>query len=161
MEVKLRVILVAIVLGLAWYFNPFAYRVIRVVDGDTFIYGNKFTQSRKRMHLIDAPELKQPYGFVSKEVLAGKIEGKNPVLVSYRRDNRWDRDVVDVLYKQRNINVEMVEEGLAWYDSKYGNSKDLDLAEKKAKQARVGLWKDNRPIEPWNWRKTNGTYYRK
>jgi endonuclease YncB( thermonuclease family) len=151
--VKLKVTLVVIILVLAWYFDPFSYRVIKVIDGDTFTYGNKFTSSRKRMHSIDAPELSQSFGIEAKDSLYRKIQGRSLKLIEQKKDARWNRDVVDVFYYGRNINLEMVTEGSAWYDPRFGKNKDLLEAQEKAKVDHKGLWKKQKPVAPWEWRK--------
>ncbi|WP_174517420.1 thermonuclease family protein, partial [Enterobacter kobei] len=49
-------------------------KVIRVIDGDTFIINDNLNHIR--MANIDAPEKKQTYGYQSYLVLKDKLEGR-------------------------------------------------------------------------------------
>ena len=56
---------------------------------------------------------------------------------------------------ERNINLEMVAEGHAWWYRKYA-PKDgkLKAAEVESCKERRGLWADAEPVAPWEWRRT-------
>jgi endonuclease YncB( thermonuclease family) len=72
----------------------------------------------------------------------------------------------------RNVNLELVREGWAWWYGKYATkNKELASAEAAARKAKRGLWADAKPIPPWDWRQrhrekrqtgasTRGTAYR-
>jgi hypothetical protein len=51
------------------------------------------------------------------------------------------------------VNRELVKNGWAWHYKLYSTSKELADAEVEAREAEVGLWQDNAPIPPWDWRK--------
>jgi len=46
-----------------------------------------------------------------------------------------------------------VREGFAWHYKKYSSDTALANAEIQAKKEGRGLWKDQSPIPPWEWRK--------
>ncbi len=46
----------------------------------------------------------------------------------------------------------MVADGLAWHFTRYSDDKRLAAAEREARAARVGLWADEAPVAPWDWR---------
>ena len=50
----------------------------------------------------------------------------------------------------------MVRMGMAWWYRRYDKTKELENAERYAKENKVGLWADKNPIAPWDWRKVNG-----
>ena len=65
--------------------------------------------------------------------------------------------MVGIVYlNSRNINLEMVQEGLAWAYREYLQrpyaSEYLD-AEKEARAKRLGLWQQFNPQPPWEFRK--------
>ena len=65
----------------------------------------------------------------------------------YRYLERKDFDGV-------KINLVMVQNGAAWWYKKY-TKKDVEfkMAEKWAKESKIGLWEKKKPVAPWKWRK--------
>jgi endonuclease YncB( thermonuclease family) len=55
----------------------------------------------------------------------------------------------------RDINREMVSDGLAWVFGGFAPDEDLLAAEAAARRQRRGLWSDPRPIAPSDWRATH------
>ena len=64
--------------------------------------------------------------------------------------DRYGRAIAVCSIKQKDINEQLVEEGLALAYRQY--SKDYVLAEKIARRAKKGLWQGHF-IKPWDWRK--------
>ena len=52
-----------------------------------------------------------------------------------------------------NVNTELVRQGMAWVYRKYTDDERLYVLESEAKQAKRGLWLDENPIPPWEWRR--------
>ena len=133
-------------------------KVVRVSDGDTFtllVKGNR--QVKVRMYGIDAPEMKgnQPYCRKAKDFLAELIAGKT-VKVEVQSTDRYGRKVgITRLADGTDVNRQMIKNGLAWHYSYYDNSADYAKAEKEARAAKRGLWKDKNPVNPYQWRKNN------
>jgi hypothetical protein len=71
--------------------------------------------------------------------------------------DRSARPLGKVLLEATDINLEMLKAGLAWY---YANDSDLPQsdrplyagAEREARSARRGLWQDESPQPPWEFR---------
>jgi endonuclease YncB( thermonuclease family) len=128
-------------------------RVVGVHDGDTItgLDGSK-TQFKIRLDAIDAPELGQPFGQASKKALSEKVFGKDVVVIAKTTD-RYGRTVGHILIDGRDVNLEMLEEGMAWHYKKYDKNKRLGEAEESARAAKKGLWQDRDPVPPWDWRK--------
>ena len=59
----------------------------------------------------------------------------------------------DVYLGDRHINLEMVQDGLAWHYKQYSKSKELAEAEDEARKEKKGLWADKEPMPPWEFRK--------
>lgn len=130
-------------------------RVDSVADGDTLtlvMSGGK--KAKIRFQGIDAPETTQAHGKRAKEVLAGMVQGRT-VRVEVEETDRYGRKVAYIFVGLKNINVEMVRQGLAWHYVQYApNNSELRSAEAEAKAAKRGLWADKKPPQaPWDYRK--------
>ena len=110
------------------------------------------TQYKIRLDAIDAPELGQPFGQASKKALSEKVFGKDVVVIAKTRD-KYGRTVGHVLIDGRDVNLEMLEEGMAWHYKHYDYNARLSRAEEEAHAAKKGLWADGDPVPPWEWRK--------
>jgi endonuclease YncB( thermonuclease family) len=129
-------------------------RVVGVHDGDTITgLDDLKTQHKIRLDAIDAPELGQPFGQASKKALSEKVFGKDVVVIPKTKD-KYGRTVGHVMIDGRDVNLEMLEEGMAWHYKKYDHNARLARAEEEACAAKKGLWHDANPIAPWEWRKT-------
>jgi endonuclease YncB( thermonuclease family) len=127
-------------------------RVVSVTDGDTIklLQGSK--QYRIRLNGIDAPEMGQAYGRVAKEALASLVAGKQ-VEVVVRDTDRYGRYVGDVLVDGKSACAELVALGLAWHYLEYSKDEALAALEKKARENKLGLWADAKPVPPWEFRR--------
>lgn len=129
-------------------------KVVRVLDGDTIKIHSKSDDwvYTIRLHGIDAPEKKQPYGREAQHYLMNLIDDRE-VTAIIRDKDKYGRYIATVLYKDIDINAEMVEAGLAWHYSRY--SKNTGYAElmHKAIREKRGLWKDEAPVKPERFRK--------
>lgn len=133
-------------------------KVIKVSDGDTITVMDTAKEKYKiRLAGIDAPEKKQDFGNAARKVLAGKIAGQE-VCVSWHKKDKYGRLVGNVLFDGQSINLQMVQEGLAWHYKKYANEqtgKEQEVfaaTERNARLAVIGLWSQPDPVPPWNWR---------
>lgn len=71
--------------------------------------------------------------------------------------DRYGR-TVGVVYAENggNLNKELLTNGLAWVYTQFCKASfcnDWKQEELRARRAKVGLWVDKTPIEPWEWRK--------
>lgn len=140
----------------SWFFsqsNEFL-RVIGVKDGDTVVLLSAArTEITVRLSEIDAPERKQAFGTVSRTFLSDLIFGKEVKLEKLGTD-RYGRTLGFIYLRNgTNVNVEMVENGMAWQYEKYSKSAVLKKAQASAKSRRVGLWRDPYPVAPWEFRR--------
>ncbi len=133
-----------------------AGRVVRIADGDTLsVLDAANNQYKIRFYGIDAPERGQPFGNAARRELAAMVEGKQVQLVVRDIDD-YDRRVAEVYRDGRSINLAMVEAGYAWWYRYHARSRqDLELAERRAREAHRGLWSDKDPQPPWVWRREN------
>ena len=127
--------------------------VVGISDGDTFTC---LTANRKpikvRLAEIDAPEKAQPFGKKSRQMLASLIH-KRHVTLDIQGGERYQRTLATVYDKQgQNINLIMVQQGMAWAYRQYLHDVAYLQAEQTAREHRRGLWRDRSPVEPHLWR---------
>ncbi len=144
---------VALVVALAGGAVAADLRVVRVSDGDTFVgLDAENRQVKVRLHGIDAPEAKQPFGTVARKALADLIAEKVVSVEEVDRD-RYGRVVGRVTIGGKLVNAEMVRAGLAWRYVTYDKRNEFGGLEDEARRQRRGLWADAHPVAPWEWRK--------
>src|SRR6516164_7044879 len=87
--------------------KPFLGKVVRVTDGDTITVLLDGREHEVRLETIDAPERNQPFGQKAKEILSGKISGKN-VKIVWKSKDKYKRIRGQVFLNDRNLCLEMV-----------------------------------------------------
>jgi endonuclease YncB( thermonuclease family) len=134
-------------------------RVVGIQDGDTLtVLDAARQQHRVRVAGIDAPEKKQAFGTAAKENLSRLAHGKRVDVRCNKRD-RYGRDVCNVYADARDVGLEQVRSGHAWWFRDYAREQSAAdreryaAAEEEARSARRGLWRDPAPTAPWDWRR--------
>ncbi len=137
-------------------------KVGRVVDGDTvYVLDANYKDHKIRLAGIDAPERRQAYGLASRKHLLSIVAGKQ-VTIEYKKRDRYGRIVGKVLLDGIDVSLDQVKAGLAWHYKKYQHeqsAEDRELyadAENKARNERLGLWRENNPMPPWEYRRLLG-----
>ena len=74
-------------------------------------------------------------------------------MVEVETIDRYGRTVGVVFVDGQNINAELVKQGMAWVYREYNKDRALDELESKAREKKLGLWLDKKPIPPWEWRR--------
>ena len=152
---------------------PSTNLIVEVIDGDTIKIRHKDggKAGKEAIHCLRgaaAPRLDQPFGKQAQDRLkelavAGKeITHSGPVGRPYKK-----LSAVRFRTEKGYLAVTMVSEGLAWVieseledkHAKPGSSKKLIdeagallKAQEEARKAKRGLWADEKPIAPWEWR---------
>lgn len=127
-------------------------KVIRVIDGDTFIVSDNLNHIR--MANIDAPEKKQAYGLQSYLVLKEKLEGREVTLDILSKD-KYGRLISNVYINGESVNEYMVSKGAAWVYQYYCKDERLYALQYKSKINKNGLWASDKPLPPWVYRSLN------
>lgn len=129
--------------------------VIGISDGDTLTARCDTSQGpqnlRVRLAEIDAPEKAQPWGRRSKQHLAQLCFGR-AAEVRERETDRYGRSVARVNCGGIDANAEQVRAGMAWVYERYTKDRRLFVEQDAARASRRGLWADNAPVAPWDWR---------
>lgn len=128
-------------------------KVIRVESGDTIKIALRGRSLEVLFAGADCPEQGQAYFEEAKEFTSSKLLGKLVYLeiISYPSDTSF---VARVKLDDFDMSLELIKNGLAWYDSKSLEDKALAKAHKKAKKAKIGLWSKPTPAAPWVYRQT-------
>ena len=101
-------------------------QVIAVHDGDTVtLLDGTQVQHRVRIAGIDAPERGQPFGMSAKESLARLAHGRRVEAHCHKRD-RFGREVCNVFVEGRDVGLEQVRNGLAWWYREYAREQRLE-----------------------------------
>lgn len=130
-----------------------AGKVVGVHDGDTItLLSPDKKQEKIRLDAIDAPELHQDWGDRAKQALSAKVFGKSAT-VEYKQRDRYGRIIGKVLCDGRDINLEMVKDGMAWHYKQYNKENIFARAEEDARAAKLGLWAGKNPVAPWEFRR--------
>lgn len=126
--------------------------VVAIADGDTITVLVGTEQYKIRLDAIDCPEKKQAYGQKAKEFISGLVFSKT-VSVEISGMDRYGRYLGVVTVAGVDVNRSMIRNGYAWHYKQYSKDMELDELEALARSERLGLWKDDNPIPPWDFRK--------
>jgi endonuclease YncB( thermonuclease family) len=126
-------------------------KVLRIIDGDTFVFQAEEGSLKVRMDGIDAPEKDQEFGLEAKEFLNAYLYKKGTL--QNKGVDRYGRTLGVLFVDGVNVNLVMVQKGFAWHYKKYSDDVALADAENRARRLKVGLWKDEGALAPWEWRK--------
>lgn len=133
-------------------FETYQGKVVGVVDGDTIKVLRRGKETSIRLNGVDAPESRQAFGKRAKEYVSAACFGKLVVIEETDLD-KYGRTVAEVtLPDETSLNRAIVRDGFAWWFRKYSTDETLKRLEAEARAARRGLWADNAPISPWDWR---------
>lgn len=165
--------LCSLVLLLFWHVLPASAaalggRVIHVADGDTLtVLDEHNRQHRIRLAGIDAPERRQPFGKRATAELASLAKNKM-VTVDWNKADRYHRLIgvvrvappgCAICKPSVDVGLELISNGLAWHYRAYAREQTVEdrqqyrLAESAARAGHAGLWADDAPTPPWDWRR--------
>ena len=150
--------------------ESFEARVIGVADGDTItVQVSKTPPYRIRLAGIDAPEKGQAFSDRSKQNLSRLVYDQT-VRIEWSKSDKYGRIVGKVFVIPMgpcaappcpatvDVNLAQIAAGFAWRYTQYEKEQSKQdrrtygAAEQLAREQRLGLWKDPRPVAPWNWR---------
>jgi endonuclease YncB( thermonuclease family) len=132
--------------------EEFAGRVVGIIDGDTIKVLRAGRAETVRLQGVDAPEKRQAYGERARRFAADLSFDRTVVVRSTGRDRSARLLGEVVLPDGRSLNQELVRAGYAWWFRKYSRDVQLARLEEEARQGRRGLWADQAPEPPWEYR---------
>ena len=131
-----------------------------------------------RLANIDSPELNQPFGTQAKAYTESQVLNKYIKIQIIGTDN-YNRNLAfisgfeyseseptvgdytyhygDLLYidDDMDLNITLVGFGYAWYYNNNSGNKKYINAQHFAQAKKHGLWQNENPIPPWEWRKNH------
>jgi len=124
--------------------------VVKIFDGDTLVVQDA-AQKRYKIRLaeIDAPEEKQPFWLESSRSLAELCYRKEAKVEWSERVGK-SRYLGYVTCDGKDANAEQLKRGMAWASPRSTKpTSPLYEFEAYARLRRIGLWKDDDPVPPW------------
>jgi endonuclease YncB( thermonuclease family) len=135
-----------------------AGKVVAISDGDTLtLLDASKVQHRIRLDGIDAPEAKQAFGNRSRQSL-GELAHEREAVAECSKIDKYKRPVCVVRVNGLDMGLEQIKRGMAWHFRRYAHEQTPEnraayaTAEAEARAEKRGLWRDARPVPPWEWR---------
>ncbi len=136
--------------------------VTHVEDGDTLTLTIGTDEYKIRLADIDAPEtchkardrLCREAGQPGGETAAKRLRdlALNQHAIARCRDKSYDRTVCYVDVGGRDMSLALAEEGLAWWEDRYGKDTRIKRAVAAAQARRLGIWATGQAARPADWR---------
>lgn len=139
-------------LALSLSLPAFSHQVVGVNDGETLTLLVDEKPLKVRLANIDAPEMPQAYGRASRKSLYDLCFGKD---ASYRalETDHYGSPVAVVSCGGIEANRAQIERGMAWVADKSNRDFTLPALQLIARRDRKGLWADDNPVPPWEFRR--------
>ena len=138
-------LLFAVCIAVPLYALCLPARVVRVIDGDTFVIE---TGEHVRVIGINAPEMKTIYGEPAKEHLMVLIDGKTVDLendhISADKD-KYGRLLRYVFVDGVDVDKQMVKDGyaIAFLKFRFDKAEEYKQSELEARLKKLGIWLNN------------------
>jgi endonuclease YncB( thermonuclease family) len=136
--------------------QAFSARVLWVTDGDTItVLKEDWSLDKIRIYGLDCPEKNQPYGLRAYMYSFYHLILREVQIEPVERD-RYDRLVARIRLNKKNYNASLIQAGYAWVYDRYCQAEvcaRYRRLEKEARENGRGLWKDEKSIPPWLWRR--------
>ena len=146
--------------------------MVGVSEGDRLTVNSFGTEIKVKLYGVAAPQTAkmdkftgwykagQPYAddafrALSIKVLHQQVKVEIRNTLVYKSAGAKQIAVATVYLGGRNINLEMLSEGWGWADKKLISKEDFShflAAEKQARSCRCGLWTQERPQPPWDFK---------
>ena len=133
------------------YSQSYDGTIIRIIDGDTFVFQTEDGSLKVRMFGTDAPERDQPYSKESADFLKQYLNIE--ATLKANGVDRYGRTLAVLLIDGKDINLLSIRNGCAWHFKRYSDDDNYADAEEYARKTKTGLWSLPNPIPPWDWRK--------
>ena len=130
-------------------------QVARVKDGDTIVAEAQNGDTVDvRVWGVDCPESSQPYGPAATDV-AREVVGGDVVEIDVMDTDHYGRVIGRVRQEGTDLAHALAQRGVAWHSRRYGTSSRLKELEQDARSEGRGLWEQDNPTPPWEYRGTS------
>ena len=153
--IKFYKILFLLFINISFCQTTLTGKVVGIKDGDTVVVLDSLNnQTTLRLAEVDTPEKSQAFGTKAKQFTSDQIYLKTIKYIVIDTD-RYGRSIAMIYYDTDNkyLSAEIIKAGMGWHYKRYSTSKELANFEIKARKEKIGLWVDNNPIEPSEWRR--------
>ncbi len=136
-------------------------KVLTVGSGDILLVDDGTNKVVIRIIGIDAPEAGQPVYEEAKKKLSDLLFGKKVVLKYSLHNLKDDAGYFParVFIGGKDVGLNLLENGFAWYNEKdkyffeKKDDKENAKAEAAAQFAKLGIWQNEKPQKPWEYKK--------
>jgi len=150
---RVRIILVffcLVLLNIQGFSQEVKGTIIRIIDGDTYVFLTTNGSITVRMYGIDAPERDQPFSKESSEFLSKYLN--QAAVTKVNGTDKEDRSVGTLIVNGKDINLLSLRGGYSWHYKRYSSDKEYADAEEYARRNNLRIWSLPNPIPPWTWR---------
>lgn len=128
-------------------------KIVRIADGDTVTLLDSLNQQHKiRLHGIDCPERHQDFHQVARDYV-GELCYDKQVKIEVTGKDRYQRILGKLYLDQQEINLLLLQQGLAWHYTQFDKSPAYAQAEREARLAGLHIWSLKDAMAPWLFRK--------
>lgn len=158
MSATLSFLIVAALMGGPHRSAEYTATITRFSDADTLFVERDGKETKVRLWLADAPEIahnkKQTDQPGARDALEYASTWIGEKVTVKPRGLSYGRQVAEVTKKDAtSLGLDLVSRGHAQVDRRYRPPKPYLDAESQAHEKKRGLWKESKPIAPWEWRK--------
>lgn len=128
-------------------------KVVSVIDGNTIeVQTKKDGVYKIQFFGIDCPEVEQAFGVEAKTYLEKLLLNKK-VEVNIQGKDRWGNRLA-IVKTGGNLDprMELLKEGLAW-TAERNPLPELEQIKEEARTSSKGLWQEENPTPPWQFRR--------
>jgi micrococcal nuclease len=134
--------------------NEFQAVVTAVQDGDEFEVVAEDKKYTIRLQSIDCPEDGQAFSAKAKLFVDAMCRNKTVTIRKSTIDPRGRIVAEVILADGRSVSKELLKAGYAWHFKRYSQDKELDALEQEARKQKKGLWIEENPVAPWDYKKS-------
>ncbi|MBP8128872.1 MAG: thermonuclease family protein [Candidatus Hydrogenedentes bacterium] len=137
--------------------EEFTGKVVAVSAGDLVSIEHDGRTEEVRLYAVDCPESGQLFADDAKSLCTDLALAKDVKVQVVTQDNQGKSVAWVLLPDGKNLNLALVEAGLAWWDQEHAkDSSDLKRVNAEAIEAKKGLWSEETPLAPWDFRASRG-----
>ena len=134
--------------------KEFEAQVVGVQDGDTIEIMLDGKKTPVRIFGIDSPEDGQGFSGKAKQYITVLCLNKKVKIIKNKPD-KYGRMVGEVILPDgRSIGKELVAAGYTWVYKRFTEDPEMIKLEDQARKQKKGLWIEDNPTAPWDFRKT-------
>lgn len=130
-------------------------KILRVIDGDTYVISLNTVSYHSRLVNVDAPEMDQPFGLKVQDSVSSLLLDKKCQVTIVGFDI-YNRALCSVSLNHISLDSLLLAKGWAWYSpSMLAFKPGLRNIEANARLNNIGLWSCAPAMPPWIWRSMN------